>query len=122
MPSAFDTDMATVLQLQFEQFGEAVSYQVSESAAVALTGKVGRMATEEDYRGDKPVQIETLELTIAKDAAAVSGGIASPRTDAKVTVRGNTYAVERMLEQTPYSVTFRCVRKLQKEGRAMRPE
>lgn len=111
MASDFDTLYAqTALPNFHDWFGEAITYTVDGAVTAIASAIVDDQQAEDQTREDGRVQIGWLAVSINRDADSAAGGVADPRLDAILTIRGDRYAVDAITGQNANFTTLRVIR------------
>lgn len=104
------SDIASVF-IKTTEFADPLTYIV-DGDRTEITGAVifDEQQVEEEFDSGRRLHVFR-DVTISRNADDACGGIASPRTDATITIGEVVYAVESIPYQDDHTSTLRLVRK-----------
>lgn len=109
--SAFATDFdgQAVAQL-FNHLGRSVTYQVPQSDPVTLTAIVGADRHEEIESDDGRENERIRDVTVLTDSTNTDfGGITNPHMRDKITIDGEIWQVQRVIDKSESLAKLECI-------------
>ena len=93
-----------------DQHGQTITYTPVTGDPVELTAIVGPVEVSEEDESEGITSRSMRLVTISTDPAAEGGGVASPGTEAKLTIDSSAWAIESVEALTGSMARLRVVR------------
>lgn len=114
--SAFSIDFeAAAVGAHLAVYGQAVTYEAPDTAAVALTAVVGAITATEIADDTGRLITQSREVRIRRDPAAAEGGVARIREDGVMVIDGERWPIVDPPITTESQIVVRVSRTVQRE-------